>query len=287
MGLFDDIVHGIEHAAEDVGKAIGHTIEDVGKAIAKAAATGGKVLGKVVDEIGKPVKYVVDGVAHALGDLVGIHMRSLTTKERAVLAGVFGKSLPLDRILITSIGGKDGRAFTIPGSMVPALAWVIPGVGPLITLGSLIEHLQDKYLINVGKTQFGAMLPSEYDGKAKERSGSLLVHEATHVWQGTHAAFSWQYVFNSLYFQIKCGSHAYDVDEKRLQTWNKYGVEQQAHLVENWYNRGSSITDVDYPFIRDNIRPGKPNAATSFSARASIISAKGSIPNRAIAGLKR
>jgi hypothetical protein len=93
----------------------------------------------------------------------------------------------------------------------------------------------------------------------------MVIHESTHVWQGIHSAFSWWYVFNSLYNQIKCGDHAYDVDEKNLKTWSTYNVEQQAHLIEDWYSRGSLTTDVCYPFVRDNIRPAKPWAQTALT----------------------
>jgi hypothetical protein len=258
MSWFDDAVNAVKGA-----------VKDVGKAIREAVRTGGTVLGTVISDVGAPLKFVFGGVVHELGDLLGIHMRTLTYAERNVLRGVFHDSLPVNRILVTSIPGKDGRAFTIPGSMVPVLALIVPGIGGLIALGSLIEHLQDKYLMNVGGQQYRALLPSNYDTGWSERAGSLLVHEATHVWQGHHSAWSWWYVFNSLYNQIKCGAHAYDVDEQQLHTWSEYGVEQQAHLVENWYSRGSSPSDVDYPFIRDNIRPGRPKAQTNFPANVS------------------
>jgi hypothetical protein len=265
MSWFSNVFKSIEHAVSNVGKAFEHAVGDAAKAVANAVRTGGKVLGKVVQVLGAPVQIVVDGIVHEIGNLTGIHVRSLTQAERNVLLSVFGNSLPVDKILLTTISGKNGRGFTIPGSMIPALSGIIPGIGPLIALGSLIEHLQDKYLINVGKTQYMAMLPSNYDIGFQERSGSLLVHEATHVWQGVHSAFPWWYVFNSLYYQLECGQHAYDVDESRLQTWSNYHVEQQAHLVENWYSRGSNPSDVNYPFIRDNIRPGKPGAQTALS----------------------
>jgi hypothetical protein len=255
MSLWDDVVDAVEGALD--------TLSDVVSAIADAVKSGAKIAGTVLAPVGDAIKYVVNGVAYELGDLVGIHMRSLTQAERDVLRNVFQGSLPVDKILVTSIPGKDGRAFTIPGSMVVALAPIIPVIGPLITLAGLIEDLQDKYLINVG-SQYGSLLPSSYDFQTMERSGSLLVHESTHVWQGIHSAFSWWYVFNSLYSQYKCGQHAYDVDEAHLTTWSDYGVEQQAHLVENWYSRGSKTTDTNYPFIRDNIRPGKPSAKTVF-----------------------
>src|SRR5262249_51109429 len=120
------------------------------------------------------------------------------------------------------------------------------------------------YLINVGKAAYNNLMPSPYDTARGEKAGSLLIHESTHVWQGHNAAFSWGYVFNSLYNQIKCGSHAYDVDFVKLKQWDSYGVEQQATLVEHWFSDGSLVTDHLYPFVRDNVRTGHPKAHTNL-----------------------
>jgi len=262
MGWFDDIVNDIEGALNSLG--------DVLNAIENAVETGGQVLGTVLDPIGAGFQYVINGVAYDLFDLVGIHMRSLTNDERNAVRGVFQISVPLDKILVTSIPGKDGRPFTLPGSLVVSFSPFIPGLGPLLTLSSLILNLQDKYLINVGSMYSDqSLLPSKYDTNKQERPGSMLVHETTHVWQGVNSAFSWWYVFDSLYNQALEGSHAYDVDETHLQTWDTYGVEQQAHLVEDWYSRGSQFNDVCYPFIRDNIRPARPWATTVFTVLVS------------------
>lgn len=260
MGWLDDIENAVEGALDSLG--------DVVSAIEDAVKSGAKIAGTVIEPIGEGIQYVVNGVAYKLADLVGIHMRKLTLSERAVLSGVFQNAVPLDKVLVTSIPGKDGRPFTIPGSMVTTLSLLIPVLGPLVTLESLMLNLLDKYLINVGGMYSDkALLPSTYDTNKRERAGSMLVHETTHVWQGVHSAFSWWYVFQSLYTQAQEGSHAYDVDESHLQTWNRYGVEQQAHLVEDWFTRGSLTTDVCYPFIRDNVRPGKPNAETRFPVK--------------------
>jgi hypothetical protein len=255
--------HGIVHGAEVVGHGIVHGAEDAARAVAKAIQAGGKILGRVEDIVGAPLRFVVGGVAHAIGDLIGIHMRSLTKDEKDLLRPVFQHTLPLDKILITSISGKDGRAFTIPGSMVVSLSALIPVVGHVLALAGLIEHLQDRFLINVGGDAYKRLIPSAYDGKQGEKAGSLLVHESTHVWQGYNAAFSWWYVFNSLYNQARCGSHAYDVDESHRKQWTGYGVEQQATVVERWFSRGSKTTDDLFPYVQDNIRKGKPFGRTS------------------------
>jgi hypothetical protein len=262
MGLLDDIENAVEGALND--------LESVVNAIEDAVKAGLQVAGDVVAPIGSAISYVVNGVVYDLYDLIGVHMRSLTWIERDIVQSVFWNSVPPDKILITSIPGKDGRPFTIPGSMVIALAPIVPVLGEVVALSGLLLHLEDKFLINVGSMYGDAPLyPSAYDTNKGEKAGSMVIHESTHVWQGIHSAFSWWYVFNSLYNQIKCGDHAYDVDEKNLKNWGSYGVEQQAHLIEDWYSRGSLTTDVCYPYVRDNIRPGKPAAQTGLTTVAS------------------
>jgi hypothetical protein len=257
-----DIEHGLAHFAHEVEHTVSKAAHDAIRGIRHAIADGGRLLGKIEHVVGAPLRFVVGGIAHAVGDLIGVHMRTLTAHERATLMPIFGNTLPYNQILLTSIAGKDGRAFTIPGSMVLTASALIPVLGPVIALGGLIEHLQDKYLINVGKAAYGNMFPSAYDNSFGEKAGSELVHESTHVWQGVNNAFSWGYVFNSLYSQFRCGQHAYDVDESNLKDFESYNVEQQATLVEHWYSRDRGEADRSFAYIRDNIRTGDPDAHT-------------------------
>ncbi len=259
-----DVGHSLSHFAHDMGHTVEHAAKDAIHGIRRAIAQGGKILGKIEHVVGAPLRFVVGGIAHAIGDLIGVHMRTLSAQERAVLFPVFGSSLPYDRILLTSISGKDGRAFTVPGSMVLSISALIPVFGPVLALAGLIEHLHDKFLINVGKAAYQNMLVTQYDADFNELAGSELVHESTHVWQGYNGAFSWGYVFNSLYYQAKCGSKAYDVDETKLKQWDDYNVEQQGTVVEHWYSRGSNVMDKLYPFVRDNVRKGNPSAHTNL-----------------------
>jgi hypothetical protein len=258
------VEHGLSNFAHEVEHTVSNAAHDAIRGIRHAIAAGGKILGKIEHGVGSALHYVVGGIAHAVGDLIGLHMRPLTAHERSILMPIFDHTLPYDRILLTSIAGKDGRAFTVPGSMVLTISALIPVFGPLIALGGLIEHLQDKFLMNVGKTAYMGMIPAPYDGAMGEMAGSELVHESTHVWQGHNGAFSWGYVFNSLYYQAKCGSNAYHVDESHLGQWDNYNVEQQGSIVEHWYSRGSSQTDRLYPYVRDNIRTGHPGAQTKL-----------------------
>ena len=297
MSLFGKIVHAAEdvgkavgHAAEGVGKAVGHTAEDVGKAVGHAAQAGAKVAGQVIDAAGMPVKFVIDGVAHVVGDITGIHMRGLTAAEKTLVKSAFGHTVPVNKILITSISGAGGRPFTVPGSMVVAGSAAIPGIGPVLALAGMIEHLQDKYLINFGKGNYPRLIPSQWDGKNKVRAGATLVHESCHVWQGVSGAFSWSYVFNSLYYQCTCGKAAYNVpgvsdagvsgtvrtytvDRKSLKPWVQLHAEQQAHVVEIWFTRGASKTDVLYAYIHDNVAANRPHAATHFLTDRELVAA--------------
>ncbi|HEX4132100.1 MAG TPA: hypothetical protein VHZ24_18865 [Pirellulales bacterium] len=253
MGLWGDIVGAVEGVLGDIIDAL---------------KDGEDIVGDVVDVVGAPLVFVINGVAYELGNLIGINIRSLTAAERNVVKSVFKSTVPADQVLVTSISGEDGRAFTLPGTLIMDVAGIIPPVGLLVHLVGLVDHLQDKYLINAGS--IASLLPSAYDNGTRERSGSMLIHECTHVWQGIHNGFSWWYVFNSLYYQIKCGQRAYDVDENNLKTWSSYNVEQQAHLIEDWYSRGCLTTDHNYPYVRDNILPGHPTATTNLPPKLII-----------------
>ena len=86
------------------------------------------------------------------------------------------------------------------------------------------------YLINVG---------AAYDalGVTHQR---LLVHETTHVWQGKNSTFALSYVYNSVLNQGMHGSGAYAFVAG--QPWKPYNVEQQATIVDTWFNSGMPTT---------------------------------------------
>jgi hypothetical protein len=84
------------------------------------------------------------------------------------------------------------------------------------------------------------------------------------------------YIFNSLYEQAENGQTAYSVDEKHLKSWDTYGVEQQAVLVEKWFSEGSSTTDGKYGYIQSNIRPARPWAQTLFPLAVSGVGRRAS-----------
>jgi hypothetical protein len=279
MGWLDDVEDAVEGALD--------TLSDVVNTIEEYVQTGAQIAGDVADLPGAGLAYIINGVTYALDDLIGIHMRGLLNDERNTLRKVFSNSVPLDKIVVTSIPVKKNRPFTIPGNMITELAVIIPILGPAIVLRGLILHLEDKFLINVGsmyRDQSLVTTPTAYDISHFEMAGSMLVHETTHVWQGVNGAFSWLYVFSSIFSRIG-SSDAYHVDEAHLQTWADYGVEQQAVLVEHWYSRGSLPGDSNYPFIRDNVRPAKPWEQTLFKVlKGPLLAGPGGVPPGALVG---
>jgi len=172
-------------------------------------------------------------------------IRLMSGPEYAIVSRVFGDTLPYRiRILITNAAGKDGRAFTIPTSLISAILGISPGTFlvdvPLAYVGSFVNLA---YLINVGD-DYGSLT-----GAAR----NVLVHETAHVWQGKNSKFALSYVFNSVYNQcILANAYAYAAGGP----WHDYNVEQQASIVEDWYMSGEPTSGPLYPYIAHNVRKG-------------------------------
>jgi hypothetical protein len=107
----------------------------------------------------------------------------------------------------------------------------------------------DTYRLNVGRAGFAGMQRTFALRK-------LSIHELTHVWQSAHSAWAPSFIFNSLWPQAIKGSGAYKYTANGV--WEDYNVEQQASIVEDWFVRGQTLSDPNYPYIRDNIRTAKP-----------------------------
>ncbi len=280
MSLFDALgraFHKVVHGVESAGKAVVHGVEAVGHEISKVGKEVIKGVKKVervvVSDVDHVIHVVVDGVMHAVGDLIGVHMRNPTPAEWQVIQQTHRNMVPArDKIIITSVAGLQGRPFTIPGSMVMAgeagVGALVPVLGQIALIVSLLEHLWDKYLLNLGKGGYQNALSfwrtdftNDITGGAG-RPGSTLVHETTHVWQGYHKAFSWWYIFDSIYKQACCGNKAYDYTPG--QNWADYHCEQQAHIVEDWWCCGGTTTSNLYPYMVSNIWTGSATTNTIF-----------------------
>ena len=132
--------------------------------------------------------------------------------------------------------------------------WTEPSGGPM-----------DLYVLHLGPLGFA----STRDAATR----ATLIHELCHVWQGMNHIFAWSYVVDSLLNQAVSGDAAYDYKPGDL--WGEYNVEQQAHIVEDWYTTGLRNDSPLYRYIVGNIRCPKLSwvgeTLTEFGAAAAAI----------------
>lgn len=158
--------------------------------------------------------------------------RRLTSSEIAVAKLVFSSTIDYDKVIVSDNIGWEKRAFTTP---------------------SFNPFQWGCYFINMGEG-YKNLLQNDYWKRT-------MIHELTHVWQGMHSWWAWNYVFNSVWHQGTQGKSAYDYKTKSgtlvANSWTGFNVEQQAHLVEEWFAGGRKTKkDNRYQYIRNNIRAG-------------------------------
>lgn len=165
--------------------------------------------------------------------------RPLTDTEVALARQVFHDRLPYGRIRIDShyLPGNRG----VPVTMA--------------SVGSLVAaRPRRSYFIYFG--------PGVYsDGADTHATRNTFIHELTHVWQGCYRRFAWEFMVDSMLSQgralVTTGrrSGAYEYTPGR--PWRSYNVEQQAHIVQDWFAGGMSEDDVLFPYIENHIRRGR------------------------------
>ncbi len=167
--------------------------------------------------------------------------RLLNPDEEALARQVFQDELPYGRISLANfyLPGNEGVPVTVASGTA------------LIPIKSLTD-----YTIYFGPEVYSV-------GAHGARTRNTFIHELTHVWQGHHGTFSWDYMVGSMISQgraiIKHGDRnkAYEYDPANLEQWDSYNVEQQANIVEDWFINGMSESDPRYVYIKDHIRAGR------------------------------
>jgi hypothetical protein len=165
--------------------------------------------------------------------------RLLTDSEVALARQVFHERLPYKKIHIANyfLPGNDG----VPVTMA--------------SVGSLISsRARRNYFIYFG--------PGVYrDGADTFATRNTFIHELTHVWQGHYRRFAWEYMVGSMISQghaiITTGNRSGAYEYTPGDAWDDYNVEQQAHMVQDWFAGGMSEDDVRFRYIENHIRKGK------------------------------
>jgi hypothetical protein len=167
--------------------------------------------------------------------------RRINEDEEALARQVFQDQLPYSNIHIAN--------FYLPGN--EDVAVTVASGTELIPIKALTE-----YTIYFGPAVFS-------DGALKTvKTRNTFIHELTHVWQGHHSTFSWQYMVNSILSQGRAiifhGSRGKAYEFKAGKAWGDYNVEQQAYIVQSWFADGMKTDSELYVYITENIRAGRP-----------------------------
>lgn len=198
----------------------------------KAKALAGKAEQVVADDLNK-VRGIASGdIDELIRSSASYAERLLTAAEKNLARQVFAETLPYGAIYLSNGLGLQRRAYTIPHTLHP---------------GSFVIHIGEETYpdaTNSSIVVFG------------QRADAVFIHELTHVWQGANRRHALDYIFDSVYHQIREGSHAYDLnqDEVGKKSWGEFNAEQQAMIVEQWYAAGMSASDPAFTYIKNNIR---------------------------------
>lgn len=143
--------------------------------------------------------------------------RFLRREERSYVQSIFGKSIPLDDILVTDAMGSS-----------------ISPVEPFETPTG-----RSKYCLSMGKDGFASCLTVTMK--------PLFVQCLTYVWQRR---------FTPSKYHPSCGQRGQRVGYKVGQSWHEYTPEQQAQMVSDWAAEGMLANDPRAPYIANHIRIG-------------------------------
>ncbi len=202
----------------------------------KAKALADKAEQTIADDL-KKVRGIASGDIDALiRSSASYAERLLTDAEKNLARQVFQETVPYDAVYLSNGLGLKQRAYTIPHPLRPG-----------------------SYVIHIGEATFPDATNSAVIVLG-QRADAVFIHELTHVWQGANRRHPLDYIFDSVYHQIREGSHAYDLnqDEVGKKSWSDFNAEQQAMIVENWYAAGMSESDAAFTYITNNIRARNP-----------------------------
>jgi len=147
----------------------------------------------------------------------------------------------------------------LPYNKVHLASYFLPGNKDVaVTLASVSSLIPVRSMRNY-TIYFG---PEVFSGGADQpRFADTLIHELTHVWQGYHGGLGWEYMIESMIAQghavITQGDRGKAYDDKPGAAWGSYNVEQQAHIVQDWFSNGMKADDERYTYVANNIRAGR------------------------------
>jgi hypothetical protein len=176
------------------------------------------------------VLALVAGVAAGAVTLGDIQQRQISKEEYDFANNVFQGTLPpMDQIVLTSLYGLSGRAFTMPG-------------------------LDGKIYVNLGPAYFN---PLTYTNDGYPRNGELLIHELTHAWQILHRTFTPGLICDAIVAYTQktvLGQNPYSYGAPDVP-WASYNPEAQGAIVDQWFGGIATGTDPANVGSRSSTQP--------------------------------
>ncbi|QRN95076.1 hypothetical protein JRI60_39255 [Archangium violaceum] len=104
----------------------------------------------------------------------------------------------------------------------------------LVRMATIVARVNNSRAFVLGNTLH---LPdAEYERFARGQNPSLLVHEATHLWQYQH--HGWSYAVEALWAQGLGDGYDYVKALREGKPWRKMNPEQQAQLLQDAFRAG-------------------------------------------------
>jgi hypothetical protein len=197
---------------------------------------------------GAIVPAIVAGAAAGVAVERAIKHRKLSDAERRFAEGVFGRTLPADRVVLTNLLGLGRRAFTIPSI----------GEAILVNIGAGFED-------PVGYAGFG-----DPESSSEQAPGQLLIHELVHTWQIDSRTFLPGLMCQAIGAQLT--TLGGDMSVYRYgaagPAFSEFNPEQQGSIVDDWFGgsgaqrpfgvRVENDSNPYFRYIRDNVRQRVP-----------------------------
>jgi hypothetical protein len=175
--------------------------------------------------------------------------RPINDREIRIARPVYRFTLPYDRILIADSLGAGEAQYTF--------------------------RRIARYVVHMGPEAFALNYSPDLE--------STLIHELAHVWQGHHAVIPWGYMVESLACQgvaigaaivkrkklrgARDAAYFFKRDPSRpeavMKPFQDYNPEQQALLIQLWFDEGMADDDL-FPYIQCNIWRGRARGFRSY-----------------------
>ncbi|OGS13580.1 MAG: hypothetical protein A2285_03675 [Elusimicrobia bacterium RIFOXYA12_FULL_57_11] len=228
-----------------------------GSSVLKTAATDGAKAGKLItfspvrawgdivaafNGLGARISSGFEKAKSAVSDKLLGKGRGLTPEELAAAQQVYGDKMDYSKVKIVTGDGLNWFSRTVLTKSYRLVDGKLQTTPAGVTLGNRIYF------------------PNDADGKSLysfSTGSAWFIHETCHTYQ--YNAQGIGYMFKSMVGQMKDGNDFYNYQLEAGKAFGKYNVEQQARLVEHYYQivNGKRSVTAEERAVYDEIMTGE------------------------------